>query len=108
MFTSFNYDVGIFSDQKLLLYKALRVRIILVEKLFLLEINIHEYDLMIKTGKLIQSYNNLLSLMQRNKIQLLRECYGKNHYDSHMLYKGKRLFNNRYKTYDCERRNFVC
>lgn len=59
----------------------------------------------------IKKYKKESGLYETNdgyKIQLLRECYGKNHYDSHMLYKGKRLFNNRYNTYDCQTRNFVC
>jgi hypothetical protein len=29
------------------------------------------------------------------KVQILKECQGRNHYDDHNLWKGKRIFNNR-------------
>jgi hypothetical protein len=34
------------------------------------------------------------------KIQIIKECPGKNHYDAHNIYKGLRVFNNRYKEWD--------
>ena len=35
-----------------------------------------------------------------NKIQIIKEHIGNNHYDSHNTYKGVRIFNNRYKNWD--------
>ena len=34
------------------------------------------------------------------KIQIMKECRGKNHYDDHNVYNGKRIFNNRYKEWN--------
>jgi hypothetical protein len=34
------------------------------------------------------------------KIQILKECRGKNHYDDHNMFNGKRVFNNRYRDWN--------
>ena len=34
------------------------------------------------------------------KIQILKEVPGENHYDAHNLYRNRRIFNNRYSTWD--------
>ena len=41
------------------------------------------------------------------KIQILKECKGNNHYDAHNIYKNKRIFNNRYKTWDFNTHSFL-
>ena len=33
-------------------------------------------------------------------VQIIQEVPGKEHYDAHNLYKGMRVFNNRYKDWD--------
>ena len=48
----------------------------------------------------IYNYNGL-------KIQILKECKGNNHYDAHNIYKNKRIFNNRYKTWDFNTHSFL-
>jgi GR25 family glycosyltransferase involved in LPS biosynthesis len=40
------------------------------------------------------------------KIQIIREVEGKNHHDDHNLYKGLRVFNNRYKNYSADTHSF--
>jgi|SaaInlStandDraft_1057018.scaffolds.fasta_scaffold38175_1 mannosyltransferase OCH1-like enzyme len=40
------------------------------------------------------------------KVQILREIKGVSHYDDHNLYKGARVFNNRYKNWDYKRHEF--
>jgi len=42
----------------------------------------------------------------RMKVQILKECRGRNHYDAHNLYKGRRIFNNRYESWDCHTHAF--
>ena len=37
---------------------------------------------------------------QELKVQIIQEVPGKEHYDAHNLYKGMRVFNNRYKDWD--------
>ena len=44
--------------------------------------------------------------LENNKIQIIKECEGENHYDSHTVYRGKRLFNNRSKNWDYETHKF--
>jgi mannosyltransferase OCH1-like enzyme len=39
-------------------------------------------------------------------IQIIREVKGKTHYDDHNLYKGIRIFNNRYKQWDFDKHAF--
>jgi GR25 family glycosyltransferase involved in LPS biosynthesis len=41
------------------------------------------------------------------KIQIIREVKGKNHHDDHNIYKGIRVFNNRYKNYDADTHSFL-
>ena len=41
------------------------------------------------------------------KIQILKECYGSDHYEAHNIYKKKRVFNNRYKTWDYLLHKFI-
>lgn len=40
------------------------------------------------------------------KIQIIKECDGKNHYDAHNIYKGKRVFNNRSADWDANLHTF--
>lgn len=40
------------------------------------------------------------------KIQILKECPGKNHYDAHNMFNGKRAFNNRYKEWNSDKHCF--
>ena len=40
------------------------------------------------------------------KIQILKEYPGKNHYDAHNMFNGKRAFNNRYKEWDSDKHCF--
>ena len=40
------------------------------------------------------------------KIQILKECPGKNHYDAHNMFNGKRAFNNRYKDWNNDKHCF--
>ena len=40
------------------------------------------------------------------KIQILKECRGRNHYDDHNVYNGKRVFNNRYKDWNSDKHCF--
>ena len=47
----------------------------------------------------IYSYKNL-------KIQIIKECEGKDHYDVHNLYNNLRVFNNRYKNWDSHNHEF--
>ena len=42
------------------------------------------------------------------KIQILKECPGTDHYDSHNIYNNKRIFNNRYSEWDCNTHSFKC
>lgn len=39
-------------------------------------------------------------------VQIMRECPGSDHYDAHNLYKGKRVFNNRYRTWNHNTHSF--
>lgn len=50
----------------------------------------------------IQNYDKSPKIYELDglRIQILQECYGKNNYDSHNLYNGKRIFNNRYINWD--------
>ena len=43
---------------------------------------------------------------EKYKIQILQECQGKDHYDVHNIYKGKRIFNNRYKHWNSDKHEF--
>jgi hypothetical protein len=40
------------------------------------------------------------------KIQIIKECPGNNHYDAHNIYKNKRVFNNRYESWDFSSHSF--
>ena len=40
------------------------------------------------------------------KVQIIKECSGKNHYDAHNVYKDIRIFNNRYSTWDFDNHKF--
>jgi len=40
------------------------------------------------------------------KVQIMKECPGNDHYDAHNLYKGKRVFNNRYRTWNHNTHSF--
>jgi len=40
------------------------------------------------------------------KIQIIKECEGETHYDSHMQYKNRRLFNNRSRNWDHKTHKF--
>lgn len=40
------------------------------------------------------------------KIQILKECVGKNHYDDHNIYKNLRIFNNRYSDWNYNTHSF--
>lgn len=42
-----------------------------------------------------------------NRIQILQEVKGKDHYDAHNVYKGVRIFNNRYKSWDFVNHQFI-
>lgn len=44
--------------------------------------------------------------LDNKKIQILKECPGQNHHDAHNIYKGIRVFNNRYKEYDADKHGF--
>lgn len=57
---------------------------------------------------LISNYNRHEGIYDYNgvKIQILKECPGENHYDAHNLYKGVRIFNNRYATWDHNNHSF--
>lgn len=50
----------------------------------------------------LDNYNNSDGIYQLNgkAIQIMKECPGKNHYDAHNIYKGMRIFNNRYSNWD--------
>lgn len=41
------------------------------------------------------------------KIQIIKECCGTGHYDAHNIYKGVRVFNNRYASWNCHTHSFV-
>lgn len=47
----------------------------------------------------LKLYNKLEGIYEYGggalKVQIIQECRGKNHYDDHNLWKGKRIFNNR-------------
>jgi len=40
------------------------------------------------------------------KVQIIKECPGKNHSDAHNMYNGVRVFNNRYKEWDAKTHSF--
>lgn len=40
------------------------------------------------------------------KVQIIKECPGEHHYDAHNIYDNKRIFNNRYYTWNCETHSF--
>lgn len=42
----------------------------------------------------------------QQKIQIVKECHGENHYDSHTTYQGKRLFNNRSRNWNHQTHEF--
>jgi hypothetical protein len=44
--------------------------------------------------------------LNNNKIQIIKECPGNNHYDAHNIYNNKRVFNNRYKDWDYNNHSF--
>jgi hypothetical protein len=44
---------------------------------------------------------------QELKVQIIQEVTGKEHYDAHNLYKGMRVFNNRYKDWDHVSHSFI-
>ena len=46
------------------------------------------------------------SFINKLKIQIIKECPGKNHYDAHNLYKGMRVFNNRYEEWNHKTHSF--
>jgi GR25 family glycosyltransferase involved in LPS biosynthesis len=50
----------------------------------------------------LDNYNNSDGIYQLNgmAVQIMKECPGKNHYDAHNIYKGMRIFNNRYSNWD--------
>jgi len=41
------------------------------------------------------------------KLQIIKECKGTDHYDAHNIYKGVRIFNNRYEDWDCNNHVFI-
>lgn len=64
-------------------------------------------------------FNNILKLDNYNKesgiyfsgnkkVQILKEIQEKEFYDDHNIYKGLRVFNNRYSNYDCFMHSFKC
>lgn len=44
--------------------------------------------------------------LDKIKIQIIKECPGNNHYDAHNIYNNKRLFNNRYLSWDYKKHCF--
>ena len=44
--------------------------------------------------------------LKKHKIQIIEERPGKNHWDAHNMYKGVRVFNNRYASYDANNHKF--
>ncbi len=44
--------------------------------------------------------------LNEKKIQILKECPGKHHYDAHNLYEGIRIFNNRYSEWNADTHSF--
>jgi GR25 family glycosyltransferase involved in LPS biosynthesis len=44
--------------------------------------------------------------INNKKIQIIREVEGVNHHDDHNIYKGLRVFNNRYKNYSADTHSF--
>lgn len=57
----------------------------------------------------INNYNKQDGIYNYNglKIQILKECKGIDHYDAHNIYKNKRIFNNRYKTWNFYTHSFI-
>ncbi len=56
----------------------------------------------------LEDYNKKdgIYYLDNMKIQILKECPGKNHYDAHNIYNNKRVFNNRYKTWNANTHSF--
>ena len=61
-------------------------------------------------------FNHILPILEKEdgiyhhegkRIQLFKECQGKSHQDAHNMYKGVRVFNNRYKNYDPKSHSFI-
>jgi mannosyltransferase OCH1-like enzyme len=52
----------------------------------------------------LENYNKMDGIyyyhLDKMKIQILKECPGNHHYDAHNVYNNKRIFNNRYITWD--------
>ena len=52
----------------------------------------------------LENYNKIDGIyyyhLDKMKIQILKECPGMHHYDAHNVYNQKRVFNNRYITWD--------
>lgn len=44
--------------------------------------------------------NDGIYIVDNMKVQIMKECPGNDHYDAHNVYKGKRVFNNRYPTWN--------
>ena len=45
--------------------------------------------------------------LENMKLQIIKECPGKHHYDAHNIYNNMRVFNNRYTSWDCESHMFI-
>lgn len=57
---------------------------------------------------ILDNYNKTDGIYSLNgmRIQIIKECPGKNHYDAHNTYKGVRIFNNRYSDWDYNTHSF--